>query len=146
MNTITATNLIEHSFSIDSSLLEEWENPHDEVRNQPVYALSNDVARQTSTVTLTMDQLMSDVQKLFGQYLLRISSSQKTAALESTDEMVREIDCILRNSRIFYNARTPIRSIPELRWSREEAFQVRSRLLAFEEGWNAPGMEKYDAL
>jgi len=36
--------------------------------------------------------------------------------------------------------------IEELGWTREEAAEVRSRLLSFAAGWDAPGMEAYDDL
>ena len=36
--------------------------------------------------------------------------------------------------------------VNNLGWSREQAFEARSKLIAFEEDWNAPGMEAYDAL
>ena len=36
--------------------------------------------------------------------------------------------------------------ISDLGWSQEEALETRMRLRAFEEDWNAPGMEAYDSL
>lgn len=33
-----------------------------------------------------------------------------------------------------------------LGWTREQADETRARLKSFEEDWNAPGMEAYDAL
>lgn len=42
----------------------------------------------------------------------------------------------------------PVRDHPvsELGWSREKAARVRASLRAFDEDWNAPGMEEYDRL
>src|SRR5271157_5189869 len=42
----------------------------------------------------------------------------------------------------------PVRGHPvsELGWSREKAARVRASLRAFDEDWNAPGMEEYDRL
>jgi hypothetical protein len=37
------------------------------------------------------------------------------------------------------------RSIADLGWTIDEAAATRARLLAFEEDWNAPGMDAYDA-
>ena len=34
----------------------------------------------------------------------------------------------------------------DLGWSRKKAAEIRASLLAFEEDWNAPGMEAYDKL
>jgi hypothetical protein len=39
----------------------------------------------------------------------------------------------------------PLR-ISELGWSTEEVKETRDRLAAFEEDWDAPGMEAYDHL
>jgi len=39
----------------------------------------------------------------------------------------------------------PLR-VSELGWTRREAAEARGRLAAFEEDWNAPGMEAYDDL
>ncbi len=36
--------------------------------------------------------------------------------------------------------------VRDLGWSRREAAEIRRRLLPFEEDWNAPGMDAYDAL
>lgn len=36
--------------------------------------------------------------------------------------------------------------IQDLGWTPEQVMEARSRLLSFEEDWNAPGMEIYDAL
>ncbi len=36
--------------------------------------------------------------------------------------------------------------IADLGWTRKRAAQVRASLAAFEEDWNAPGMEEYDKL
>jgi hypothetical protein len=36
--------------------------------------------------------------------------------------------------------------IRDLGWSRREAAEIRRRLLPFEDDWNAPGMDAYDAL
>lgn len=36
--------------------------------------------------------------------------------------------------------------ISSLGWSAQEAAEIRLRLLPFEDDWNAPGMELYDAL
>jgi hypothetical protein len=36
--------------------------------------------------------------------------------------------------------------VADLGWSREEAAAVRGQLAAFEEDWDAPGMDAYDAL
>ena len=36
--------------------------------------------------------------------------------------------------------------IEQIGWSREEALQTRARLAAFEEDWDAPGMDAYDEL
>lgn len=36
--------------------------------------------------------------------------------------------------------------IADIGWTREEAQETRARLASFEEDWNAPGMELYDAL
>jgi hypothetical protein len=36
--------------------------------------------------------------------------------------------------------------LSELGWSREKAARVRASLRAFDEDWNAPGMEEYDRL
>jgi hypothetical protein len=36
--------------------------------------------------------------------------------------------------------------IRDLGWSRQEAAEVRLRLALFEDDWNAPGMDAYDAL
>jgi hypothetical protein len=42
---------------------------------------------------------------------------------------------------------TPVKhSIQELGWTEEEAAEIRNRLAAFEEDWDAPGMEIYDEL
>ena len=42
----------------------------------------------------------------------------------------------------------PVRDhrVSELGWSREKAARVRASLRAFDEDWNAPGMEEYDKL
>jgi hypothetical protein len=37
-------------------------------------------------------------------------------------------------------------TVAELGWSQAEAAEIRASLLAFEEDWNAPGMEAYDSL
>jgi hypothetical protein len=44
----------------------------------------------------------------------------------------------------FVAATAGIRRVADLGWSREEAVLTRARLLAFEEDWNAPGMDAYD--
>lgn len=36
--------------------------------------------------------------------------------------------------------------VADLGWSRQQAGEVRASLLAFEDDWNAPGMEEYDRL
>jgi hypothetical protein len=41
-------------------------------------------------------------------------------------------------------AATTRRRVADLGWTREEAALTRARLLAFEEDWNAPGMDAYD--
>jgi hypothetical protein len=42
---------------------------------------------------------------------------------------------------------TPVKhSIQELGWTEEQAAEIRNRLAAFEEDWDAPGMEIYDDL
>lgn len=38
------------------------------------------------------------------------------------------------------------RELSQLGWSKEETQQIRSQLLCFEQDWNAPGMDAYDAL
>lgn len=35
--------------------------------------------------------------------------------------------------------------IADLGWTKEEAFETRTRLLSFDEDWSVPGMEIYDA-
>ena len=37
-------------------------------------------------------------------------------------------------------------TVADLGWSRVKAAEIRASLLAFEEDWNAPGMEAYDKL
>jgi hypothetical protein len=37
-------------------------------------------------------------------------------------------------------------SVANLGWSMEEVIETRMRLRVFEEDWDAPGMEAYDAL
>ena len=37
-------------------------------------------------------------------------------------------------------------SVASLGWSMEEVIETRMRLRVFEEDWDAPGMEAYDAL
>lgn len=41
--------------------------------------------------------------------------------------------------------RPPLR-VADLGWSREYAAKIRAQLAAFEEDWDAPGMDAYDAL
>lgn len=41
---------------------------------------------------------------------------------------------------------TPSLLISDLGWTPEDAWETRSRFAAFEEDWNAPGMELYDEL
>lgn len=40
----------------------------------------------------------------------------------------------------------PPKLLADISWSQAEAFETRARLAAFEEDWNAPGMEAYDEL
>jgi hypothetical protein len=42
-------------------------------------------------------------------------------------------------------ARPPL-LVSDLAWSREQAAAVRAQLAAFEEGWDSPAMDAYDAL
>lgn len=53
-----------------------------------------------------------------------------------------------RDARSRGGEAVPVRGHPvsELGWSREKAARVRASLRAFDEDWNAPGMEEYDRL
>ena len=37
------------------------------------------------------------------------------------------------------------KTIEELGWTKEQAAETRSKLMSFDQDWNAPGMEAYDA-
>lgn len=43
-------------------------------------------------------------------------------------------------------AERPLLNIDDLGWTREEAADTRARLRPFENDWDAPGMDAYDAL
>jgi hypothetical protein len=45
-----------------------------------------------------------------------------------------------------YGRDRPPLLVSDLGWSQEEAAATRARLAAFEEDWDAPGMDAYDAL
>ena len=53
-----------------------------------------------------------------------------------------------RDARSQGGEAVPVRDHPvsELGWSREKAARVRASLRAFDEDWDAPGMEAYDRL
>ena len=85
----------------------------------------------------------TDVVALFMQLAKGIGTLVVSSATRIPDPWIA-----LEHSRTTANGQTFPRHllISSLGWSAQEAAQIRLRLLPFEDDWNAPGMEIYDAL
>jgi mRNA-degrading endonuclease RelE of RelBE toxin-antitoxin system len=70
--------------------------------------------------------------------------SLATALQDAIDPLPEEIDPLPEETE-FRKPRSPL-LIQDLGWTPEQVIEARSRLLCFEEDWNAPGMEIYDDL
>lgn len=62
---------------------------------------------------------------------------------EVTDTLPQVDEDALQSAR---RQEYPPKLLADIGWSQAEAFETRARLGAFEEDWNAPGMDAYDEL
>ena len=87
--------------------------------------------------------LPTDVVALFVQ----LAKGVGTLAVSSTTR-IRDPWITFEHTRTTTNGQVfrPHLLISSLGWSAQEAAEIRLRLLPFEDDWNAPGMEIYDAL
>jgi hypothetical protein len=87
--------------------------------------------------------LPTDVVALFVQLAKGVGTLAATSATRIRDPWIT-----FEHTRTTTNGQTIPRHllISSLGWSAQEAAEIRLRLLPFEEDWNAPGMDLYDAL
>lgn len=86
-----------------------------------------------------------------GERLKFIPSPIESETEKKSDTQQPEIEILIRQlQHQIQQAYEPKRRSPllieDLGWTPEQVIEARSRLLSFEEDWNAPGMELYDDL
>jgi len=92
----------------------------------------------TTIASITMTQQpFQNIEKLSGRW--RKMSFEK----KSIDSSSWVNEDILRLAK---HGQSPHLLIADLGWTVQEAWETRTRLIAFEEDWNVPGMELYDEL
>lgn len=72
------------------------------------------------------------------------NSIESQTDLTEIDILIQQLHCQLEQSHN-QKSRLPL-MIEDLGWTPTQVIEARSRLLSFEEDWNAPGMELYDDL
>lgn len=87
--------------------------------------------------------LPTDVVALFVQLAKGVGTLAVSSATRIRDPWITfEHTRTTTNGQTFHHHNL----ISSLGWSAQEAAEIRLRLLPFEDDWNAPGMEIYDAL